>query len=108
MPACSYFSVIFCCCLCDCRVPKTGYDKDDRVKYADGDDSDKEPEVVYSKACVGGEKVANSSSQQKKVPDTRKTEGKLNEAFESEEETASQGQGWKTIQRAMLSRVRQP
>ena len=102
------FTVVFCCCLCDCRVPKTGYDKDDaKAKNADGDGSDTEPAVSQSKLPQAG-KLANGSCQRiddgKKRPDSENKDGKINEAFVGEGETPAQGKSWKTVQRTMLSR----
>ncbi|XP_068674774.1 transmembrane inner ear expressed protein-like [Montipora foliosa] len=97
-------SVVFCCCLCDCRVPKTGYDKDGQAKQADGDGSDTEPAVVHSRPLQDGKRLESASNQQRKVQDTGNSGGKVNQALESERETAAQDKGWKTIQRTMLSR----
>ena len=101
-----FFTVVFCCCLCDCRVPKTGYDKGD-AENADDDGSDTEPSVFHSKPLQAG-KLVNGSSQQigdkKKRPDSENEDGKVNEAFVGEKETPAQGKGWKTVQKTMLSR----
>lgn len=98
--------VVFCCCLCDCRVPKTGYDKGD-AENPDDDGSDTEPSVFHSKPPQAG-KLVNGSSQQigdkKKRPDSENEDGKVNEAFVGERETPAQGKGWKTVQKTMLSR----
>ena len=101
-----FFTVVFCCCLCDCRVPKTGYDKGD-AENADDDGSDTEPSVFHSKPLQAG-KLVNGSSQQigdkKKRPDSENEDGKVNAAFVGEKETPAQGKGWKTVQKTMLSR----
>ena len=103
-----FFKVVFCCCLCDCRVPKTGYDKDDaKAKNANDDGSDIEPAVFHSKPQQAG-KLVDGFSQQigdtKKRPDSEIKDGKVNEAFVGEGETPAQGKGWKTVQRTILLR----
>ena len=103
-----FFTVVFCCCLCDCRVPKTGYDKDDaKAENADDEGSDIDPAVFHSKPQQAGKLVDGSSQQigdKKKRPDSENKDGKINEAFVGGGETPAQGKGWKTVQRTILSR----
>ena len=101
----NFFSVTFCCCLCDCRIPKTGYDKDDEAKE-DSDCSDiEQASQVLSRQPQRGKKPANGSipskNQQRTTGDYP---GKVNKAFDNEGAIAPQNESWKGIQRVTLSR----
>ena len=101
------FSVTFCCCLCDCRIPKTGYEKEDESKH-DSDCSDSEPVAAPSRPPQGGKKLANGSdpqvTQEQKAVNTGHTPGEVNKAFDNEEGIVPQTESWRGIQRVTLSR----
>lgn len=105
----SLFSVTFCCCLCDCRIPKTGYDKDEEAKHDSDDCSDIEPAAVFSRPSLqGGKTLANGSAPQEshrhKTPETGHDQGKTNMGFDSEGETNLQTETCRGMQRVKLSR----
>ena len=76
--------VIFCCCLCDCRIPKTTYDKEEKPQE-DSDCSDIEPAVTIRQAPVvtqkqepeGEKMLVNGSSPQERHRGSRKHEKQI-------------------------------
>lgn len=105
--------VIFCCCLCDCRIPKTNYDKEEKPQ----EDSDciepavtiRQAPVVTQKQEPEGEKMlVNGSSPQERHRGSRKHEiGKENSAFENDgENSALHNENW--IGKPRISFSRQP
>ena len=102
------FAVIFCCCLCDCRIPKTAYDKHDKLEEG-SDCSDAEPTAAVRRAPQvpqGGKKLANSPAQQKgQIRTTGQDMGKENIAFDDDGEvTAKHSETWKGTPRVAFSR----
>lgn len=107
--------VIFCCCLCDCRIPKTTYDKEEKPQE-DSDCSDIEPVVTIRQAPVvtqkqepkGEKMLVNGSSPQERQGGSRKHEtGKANSAFENDgENSALHNENW--IGKPRISFSRQP
>ena len=107
--------VIFCCCLCDCRIPKTTYDKEEKPQE-DSDCSDIEPAVTVRQAPVVTQKQepkdekmpVHGSSPQDRHGGSRKHEtGKVNSAFENDgENSALHNENW--IGKPRISFSRQP
>ncbi|XP_022800005.1 uncharacterized protein LOC111337888 [Stylophora pistillata] len=105
--------VTFCCCLCDCRVPKTTYDKEDKPQE-DSDCSDTEPAVAVRRAPAmipeqepqGGKELVNGSAPQKLHRGFSEHEiGKANSAFENDgEHSALHHENWKGKPRISFSR----
>ena len=101
--------VTFCCCLCDCRIPKTAYDKDDRQLEEGSDCSDTEPAAAVRRTPhvqQGGKKLAIGSAPQKnQLSSTGHEMGRANNAFDKDEEiVVKQNEPWKGNPRVTFSR----
>jgi len=98
------FIVIFCCCLCDCRIPKTAYDKHDKLEEG-SDCSDTEPAAAVRRtpqAPQGEKKLATNPAPQKSQIGTI---GRANNAFDDDREiTAKYSETWKGTPRVKFSR----
>ena len=102
------FTVIFCCCLCDCRIPKTAYDKHDKLEEG-SDCSDTEPTAAVRRTpqVLQGEKtLGNSPAPQKSQKRTTDHEiGRANKAFDHDGEiNAQHTENWKGTPRVTFSR----
>ena len=100
--------VIFCCCLCDCRIPKTAYDKHDKLEEG-SDCSDTEPAAAVRRAPQvqqGGNKLAtNPATQKSQIGTTGHNMGRENNAFDGDGEiTAKHSETWKATPRVKFSR----
>lgn len=104
----AFVSVIFCCCLCDCRIPKTGYDKEDKLEEG-SDCSDTEPAAAARRTPQvpqGGKKLANGPAPEKsQIGTTGHEMGRANNAFDNGGEiTAQHSETWKGTPRVTFSR----
>ena len=101
------FTVIFCCCLCDCRIPKTAYDKRDKVEEG-SDCSDTEPAaaVLTPQVPQGKKKLTNSPALKKsQIRTTGRELGRENNAFDDDGEiTAKHSETWKGTPLVTFSR----
>ena len=102
------FTVIFCCCLCDCRIPKTAYDKHDKLEEG-SDCSDSEAAAAVRRTPQvphGGKKLATSPAPQKsQIRTSGQKMGRANNAFDNDGEiTAKHSETWKGTPRVTFSR----
>ena len=99
-----WFPVTFCCCLCDCRIPKTGYDSKNDPEE-DSDCSDVEQLVATPKQGHGGKVSTNGFTPQKsQLRTTGHETGKINKGFDSEGEIPSKSDNWRGTPRVAFSR----
>ena len=99
-----WFPVTFCCCLCDCRIPKTGYDSKNDPEE-DSDCSDVE-QLVATPRQGHGEKVSTNgfTHQKSQLRTTGHETGKMNKGFDSEGEIPSKSDNWRDTPRVTFSR----
>ncbi|KAL9957158.1 hypothetical protein ACROYT_G038762 [Oculina patagonica] len=100
--------ITFCCCLCDCRIPKTAYDKEDKLEEG-SDCSDTEPAAALRRtpqAQQGGKKLTNGSAPLKsQLGSTEHELGRANNAFDNDEAIAAKhNETWKGNPRVTFSR----
>ncbi|KAM7432448.1 hypothetical protein ABFA07_017137 [Porites harrisoni] len=96
--------ITFCCCLCDCRIPKTAYDSKNDPEE-DSDCSDVEQLVSTPKQGRGEKASTNGFTPQKSQLRTTGHEmGKMNKGFDSEGEISSKSDNWRGTPRVAFSR----